>query len=73
MALIKGYTTMNIFLLPIGFKAGGWLFSPIVLIISCFFETLSAIKLSEAAHKVKIYNYPDLVEYCFGKGWKVVF
>lgn len=64
---------MNIFLLPIGFKAGGWLFSPIALIISCFFETLSAIKLSEAAHKVKIYNYPDLVEYCFGKKWRVFF
>lgn len=72
-ALIKGYTTMNIFLLPIGFKNGGWLLSPIVLIISCFFETLSAIKLSSAAHKVKIYNYPDLVEYCYGKGWRVFF
>ena len=64
---------MNIFLLPIGFKNGGWLFSPLVLILSCFFETVSAIKLSTAAHKVKIYNYADLVEYCFGKKVKVLF
>ena len=71
-AVIKGYTTLNIFLLPIGFKEGGWLFSPIALIIACTFETLSAIKLSEAAHKVKIYNYPDLVEYCFGSNTKVL-
>jgi amino acid permease len=70
---VKGYTTINIFLLPIGFMNGGWLFSPIALIVSCFFETLGAIKLSEAAEKVKIYNYPDLVEYCFGKTAKVCF
>ena len=71
-AVIKGYTTLNIFLLPIGFKDGGWLFSPLALIVSCTFETISAIKLSEAANKVKIYNYPDLVEYCFGSNIKIL-
>ena len=65
-AIFKGYTTLNIFCLPIGFKEGGWLFSPLVLMLACFVESMSAIKLSQAAHSVKIYNYPDLIEYCFG-------
>lgn len=66
-AIMKGYTTLNIFTLPIGFKFGGWLFSPIILIFVCFFETTMAIRLSWVAHHVKIYHYPDLVEYAFGK------
>ena len=66
-AIIKGYTTMSIFTIPIGFKYGGWLFSPLILIFVCFFETTMAIKLSNVAHHVKIYHYPDLVEYAYGK------
>lgn len=45
-AIFKGYTTLNIFCLPIGFKEGGWLFSPLVLMLACFVETMSAVKLS---------------------------
>jgi len=66
-AIIKGYTTTSIFTIPIGFKFGGWLFSPLILIFVCFFETTMAIKLSTVAHSVGIYHYPDLVEYAFGK------
>ena len=44
-AIIKGYTTLNIFMIPIGFKEGGWLFSPIPLIIMCLIEMTGAIKL----------------------------
>ena len=44
-AIIKGYTTMNIFMLPIGFKEGGWLFSPFPLIFMCIVEALGAIRL----------------------------
>lgn len=72
-AIIKGYTTMNIFMLPIGFKAGGWLFSPIMLIISATFEATCAIKLTTAANQVQIYQYTDLVEFCFGRNVKNVF
>ena len=50
-AIMKGYTTVSLFSLPIGFKYGGWLFSPLILIWSCFIETYSAIKLSEAANE----------------------
>ena len=49
-AIIKGYTTISIFTIPIGFKYGGWLFSPLILIFVCFFETTMAIKLSGVAH-----------------------
>ena len=65
-AIIKAYTTMNIFFMPIGFKEGGWLFSPFALIFACFFEAICAIKLCKAARQVGIYNYPDLVAYTFG-------
>jgi proton-coupled amino acid transporter len=65
-AIIKAYTTMNIFFMPIGFKEGGWLFSPFALIFACFFEATCAIKLCKAARQTGIYNYPDLVAYTFG-------
>jgi amino acid permease len=73
MSIIKCYCTMNIFVMPIGFKLGGWLFSPIALIVVCFFATIGALKLCTAAHSLKIYNYPDLVEYTFGKNYKLIF
>lgn len=72
-AIIKAYTTMNIFTIPIGFKYGGWLFSPIILAFVCFFETTMAIKLSTVAHSVRIYHYPDLVEYAYGKTTRFYF
>ena len=72
-AIIKGYTTMNIFMLPIGFKNGGYLFSPIMLIISATFEATCAIKLASAANQVGIYQYTDLVEFALGRKFKNVF
>ena len=45
-AIMKGYCTMSMFNLPIGFKFGGWLFSPLVLFMACFVETFSAIRLT---------------------------
>ena len=72
-AIIKGYTTFSIFTIPIGFKYGGYIFSPLVLIVVCFFETTMAIKLSQVAQANQIYNYPDLVEYGFGKTTRYFF
>lgn len=66
-AVIKGYCTMSMFTLPIGFKYGGWLFSPLVLFMAFFVETFSAVRLCQAAREAEIYNYPDLVEYVLGK------
>ena len=72
-AIMKAYTTMNIFLLPIGFRNGGWLLSPLALILACFFETYSAVKLCDVANQVKIYNYPDIVDYAFGPVAKIFY
>jgi len=54
-------------MLPIGFKEGGWMFSPIPLMVMCLVEGIGAIKLVQAANKLKVYEYPDIVEYAFGK------
>ena len=72
-AIIKAYTTLNIFFLPIGFKNGGWLFSPIVLVIACFFETTCAVKVIQVAKKLEIYKYPDIVHYVLGTTYYHVF
>lgn len=72
-ALIKGYTTMSLFTMPIGFKYGGWLFSPLILLFVCFFETTMAIRLSWVANHIKIYHYPEIVEYAFGRGVRLFF
>jgi hypothetical protein len=42
---MKVYTTVNTFLLPIGFRFGGWLFSPGILILIFLLETIGALKL----------------------------
>jgi hypothetical protein len=44
-ACIKGYTTTTIFMIPIAFKAGGWLFTAFPLIIMCAIETSAAVRL----------------------------
>jgi len=72
-AIIKAYTSLSIFFLPMGFKQGGWLFSPIVLVIACFFETTCAIKLVQVARKYEIYNFPDIVEFALGKTYRTIF
>ena len=72
-AVIKGYTTTSIFMIPIAFKTGGWLFSPFPLIVMCAIETTSAVRLIQAARRVSIFNYPDLVEYALGATFKNFF
>ena len=72
-AIMNGYTTMALFTLPIGFRYGGWLFSPLVLIFCCFTETFAAIRLIQAARVAEIYSYTDLVEFSLGKTYKYFF
>ena len=72
-AIMNGYTTMSLFTLPIGFKYGGWIFSPIVLLVACFVETFAAVRLIQAARVAKIYSYTDLVEFQLGKTYKYFF
>jgi len=72
-AIVNGYTTISIFTIPIGFKYGGWLFSPIILAWACFVETFAAVRLIQAARECQIFQYTDMVEYSLGKTYKQVF
>jgi hypothetical protein len=45
-AILKAYCVINILLLPKAFQNGGYILSPIVVVIACIFEGLCAIKLS---------------------------
>jgi len=65
-ALIKAYCAINILLLPKGFRNGGYVLSPIALIVSCFFETLCAIKLAECGRKLNKCSYSDIVYEALG-------
>ena len=57
-AVIKAYCAINVLMLPMQFANGGYLLSPIMLIVACFFECLCAIKLSEIAIKYNMFSYP---------------
>ena len=45
-ALMKAYCAINVLLLPMAFRNGGWALSPCSLIVACIFEATCAIKLS---------------------------
>lgn len=72
-AIMNGYTTMSLFTLPIGFKYGGYVFSPFILILACVVETFAAVRLIQAARESQIYQYTDLVEYALGKTYRYFF
>ena len=42
-AIMNGYTTMSLFTLPIGFRYGGYVFSPFILLLACIVETFAAV------------------------------
>ena len=49
-AILKAYITINIFMMPIAFKYGGWLISPITVAIVSIFLLIGAIKLVQVAN-----------------------
>ena len=57
LALIKGYCAIIILILPKSFVSGGYLMSPLILIISSFLTTICALKLVETGLKTKIMSY----------------
>ena len=69
-ALLKRYCAINVLLTPKSFVNGGFLLSPIALILACFFQTICAIKLSQCGLKVKKISYPDIVKKAMGKKCK---
>lgn len=57
IALIKGYCALMILVLPRSFANGGYIFSPMALIISGYIQCISALKLVECAKKTGIKSY----------------
>ena len=45
IAIIKGYVGAGILFMPKNFSNGGWAFSTLCLVISCWLSTICAIKL----------------------------
>jgi len=66
-AILKAYCAINVLLLPKAFKNGGFVLSPLAMLVAVFFETLCAVRLSTVSHKHKIYSYPLLMEKALGK------
>mmetsp|Transcript_41783 Transcript_41783/g.63812 ORF Transcript_41783/g.63812 Transcript_41783/m.63812 type:complete len:148 (+) Transcript_41783:617-1060(+) len=72
-ATCKSYCAINVLLIPKAFQNGGYILSPIALVISGFLQLLCAIKLTECGMHVKKISYPDIVHKAMGrKGKKVL-
>jgi len=69
-ALCKCYCAINVLLTPKAFKNGGYLLSPIALMLACSLQTLCAIKLSQCGMKLKKCSYPDIVGKALGKRFR---
>jgi len=65
-AIMKAYCAINVLLLPISFKNGGYILSPICMLFACFFETLCAIRLADVANMHGIWTYPLIVKKALG-------
>ena len=71
--LIKAYCAINVLLLPLSFRNGGYILSPVMMVVACFFQTLCAIRLSEVANKYKIWTYPGIALRAMGnKGYQTL-
>jgi len=65
-AVIKAYCAINVLLLPRSFANGGYMLSPLALMVACFFESLCAARLSSVAHEYRIYSYPLIMKKALG-------
>lgn len=69
-ALIKGYCAIIVLILPKSFANGGYLISPIVLLLSSFLTTLCAIKLVESGLKTNTICYSSIGKIALGSSGK---
>ena len=65
-AVLKGYCSINVLLLPRSFVNGGFVLSPIMLCVSCTLECTCAVLVSKIALKYGIYDYAAIVEHAYG-------
>ena len=57
IALIKGYCALMILVLPRAFGRGGYIFSPIVMMLSGAVQMYCALKLVAAGQKLGLQSY----------------
>jgi amino acid permease len=57
-------------LTPKAFKNGGYLFTPICLVIAASLQGCCAVKLTQCGMLTKKISYPDIVEIVLGKRGK---
>ena len=73
LTLIKSYCAINVLLTPKAFKNGGYLLSPIALVMSAIFQCMCAVKLTECGMKIKKCSYVDIAAKALGnKGKKTL-
>ena len=71
--MLKAYCAINVLLLPRSFVNGGYLLSPIILVVACTFEATCAVSLCQIALHYGIYDYPKIAERAMGpKGRNLV-
>lgn len=66
-AVLKAYCAINVLLLPRSFVNGGYMLSPISMLVAVFFESLCAARLTTVAHKYGIFSYPLLMQRAMGE------
>jgi proton-coupled amino acid transporter len=71
-ALLKGYCAIVILIIPKAFQNGGWLFSALALLFSCFLTTICTLKLVEAGLVTRFLNYSRITKTALGENAKRV-
>ena len=72
IALIKGYCGACILFQPKGFSNGGYIFSGIAMMLSCYFTIVCSLKLVQVGNKLRCYSYSEIVKKAFGQKGRIV-
>jgi len=70
--VLKAYCAISILIIPKAFTNGGYIFSPLCILVSAFITTVCALKLVDAGLYVKIFNYSAIVKLALGRKMKVL-
>lgn len=72
IAVIKGYCAILIILLPKSFSNGGYIFSPIAMLLSGFVTTICVQKLVQTGLKYDVFSYSLICQKVLGKQGKLI-
>lgn len=66
MAIIKGYCAVSILMMPVSFFNGGFVASPVTLLVAGFITLLCVNKLIECGLHYECYSFPKICELALG-------